>query len=319
MKKEGNRNGSSGPGSLGRLPTGCSRLPQRVPRAVEAALGKVFPAASECLYSRVNPEKINHLRPHPCLLLMPSVPPGTRGTPNHETGGPYFHSGTSQTPQYFRPCAQELGGRSKGRLGEHPSSAEPYCVQAPHTKAKASECAKEASFLVPACVLRNSRFAGGAPVAEAIRKPGPQIRPSCSLPASLSEGARPQRRTGSQPQLHSSRCLRGLGSGGGAKKDRPGGAPSPAASPAALALRTAPLSPALLQASVRSGAASAALSARFRAVLPGGLSPAHSGPRPARALPTPSPARPPLPGLPRPLAPPRGSPRALSASWAQSC
>lgn len=68
MKKEGNR-------SLGQLPTGCSQLPQCVPRAMEAALGKVFPGASGCLYSRVSPEKINLLWPHPCLLLTPSVPP----------------------------------------------------------------------------------------------------------------------------------------------------------------------------------------------------------------------------------------------------
>lgn len=60
-----------------------------------------------------------------------------------------------------------------------------------HTEAKAMECAKEGSLVVPAYKHSISRFAGGAPEAEDLQKPGPQARPSYSYPASFSDEQRP--------------------------------------------------------------------------------------------------------------------------------
>ena len=69
--------------------------------------------------------------------------------------------------------------------------------------------------MVPACLLWNSRFAHRAAGARA---------PDLSLlfsATSLSEGERSQRRPASEPQLHPSRGLPGLSSGGGTKKTGP--------------------------------------------------------------------------------------------------
>lgn len=130
--------------------------------------------------------------------------------------------------------SSEAGGR--GVSGSILQALSPTACRRRTKKLRRARVQRKHPFWFPPAYFGIRGLPAGTPGAEAIRKPGPQIHPSCSLPASLSEGARPQRRAGSEPQLHSSRRLRGTVQRGRSENDRPGGIPSLAASPAALAL-----------------------------------------------------------------------------------